>query len=443
MKLFLSIAIFASGCVFSLCAADGLSGGETTVFESGRSAFSRPLANITRDNRRSFVIGNSFFKRNWVAAPASAAARDGLGPFFHAHSCSGCHTLDGRGSPQGQGLLLRLSVGSKPHPTLGGQLGVRAIPGVEPEGEVEIVYEEISGEFVDGEPYSLRKPTYRFLSSSAYDRPDKALILGARVAPPVHGLGLLEAVPKADILALADPDDADDDGISGRANFVWNVGQQTKRLGRFGWKANQPSLRQQVASAFLNDIGITNPVFPDEALTESQIRALQQLPDGGRPEIEAQQFDHVVRYQQALAPPAQRNWDTLDFRRGAELFERANCTACHVPQLQTGRAANLDELANQTVRPFTDLLLHDMGEGLADGRPDFEATGSEWRTPPLWGIGLTKVVNGHTFFLHDGRARNLTEAILWHGGEAKKSRDVFVEMNTDERAALLFFLESI
>ncbi|MEM8953562.1 MAG: di-heme oxidoredictase family protein [Verrucomicrobiota bacterium] len=436
--------------------SEELSGGDTTVFQNGRNAFGLPIANISRENRRAHVVGNSFFNKNWVLAPASTEARDGLGPLFHARSCSSCHTHDGRGRPPEPdelmtSLLIRLSVPGKtshggpiPDPTYGDQLGVRAVPGADPEGNVEISYKEVPGHFSDGSPYTLRKPILNLVPSGAYPAPKEDVLLSARVAPPVHGLGLLEAVPEKTILSFADPNDSkSSDGISGRPNWVWNKDTQKEELGRFGWKANQPNLRQQTADAFLGDIGITSPVNPRENFTATQAASLDGLPNGGTPEIDDHLLNRVVTYQQTLAPPARRNWTDPSVRHGKQIFHEAGCAKCHIPEMETGDFHPVSELNNQTIRPYTDLLLHDMGEGLADHRPDFQASGTEWRTPPLWGIGLTEVVNGHTFFLHDGRARNLTEAILWHGGEAEVSREHFRNLPKQERDDLINFLNSL
>lgn len=436
-----------------LRADESLSGGETTVFQDGQNAFSLPLANISRENRRAHVIGNSFFNKNWVIAPASTTARDGLGPLFNARSCSECHLRDGRGAPPVNGdplvgLLFRLSLpgrgdnaGPIPLPSLGTQLGVRAIPGVEPEGDVEISYEEIKGRFADGSTYSLRKPTYRIVSGPPL--PEQTLV-SPRVASPLHGLGLLEAIPEAAILEAVDPEDRNGDGISGRANRVWNPERQRTEMGRFGWKANQPDLRSQTAAAFHGDIGITSSIHPEQPLTETQRTALTGIYFDPEPELDDKTLDRVVVYLQTLAPPARRNLDDPAVVRGKELFVQANCSGCHTPEWETApEFPRIPELAGQTIRPYTDLLLHDMGPGLADGRPDFEADGSEWRTPPLWGIGLTKAVNGHTFFLHDGRARNLEEAILWHGGEAGAAKEFYRSLPEEDREAMVAFLNSL
>lgn len=434
-----------------------LSGGSTTVFQDGQNAFAIPLANLSRENRRAHVVGNSFFNKNWVVAPASPTARDGLGPLFHTRSCSGCHLRDGRGAPPAKGelptaLLFRLSIpGASAHgaplpdPIFGAQLATQAIPGVEPEGTVSIEYDSIEGSYADGTKYTLEKPIYTLVPSPAYAAPHPDILLGPRIASPLHGLGLLEAVPEATILSHADPDDKDRDGISGRPNHIWNPETQTTELGRFGWKANQPDIRQQTAAAFLSDIGITSSIHPKDDLTASQVAALPpETVLSSAPELEDRILDRVVRYSQTLAPPARRNWKDATVQKGRDLFHAIGCIACHLPELKTAPDySDLPEVAGQIIRPYTDLLLHDMGPDLDDDRPDFEATGSEWRTPPLWGIGLTQAVNGHTRFLHDGRARNLEEAILWHGGEADAAKTHYLNLSSADREALLTFLNSL
>ena len=428
-------------------------GGDTTAFTATRNAFGLPARNLEAAERRTFAVGNSFFRQNWVTAPASTEARDGLGPTFNAMSCSACHHLDGRGRPpagpeDGQpGLLLRLSVpgrdahgGPLPEPVYGGQLQDRAILGVPVEGEFIIVYREVPGTFADGESYSLRHPEYR-IRNLAFGAMEPGVMQSPRVAPAIIGMGLLEAIPAADIIAAADPDDADADGISGRVNMVWDVRAGAPALGRFGWKANQPTVEQQTAGAFLGDLGITSPLFPAENCPAAQ-GDCRSAPSGGAPEIGAERLGKVTRYTQTLAVPAMRGVDDPQVRQGARLFAAAGCALCHTPRHVTG-TSDIAALRGQVIYPYTDLLLHDMGAELADGRPDFGAGGREWRTPPLWGIGLVATVNGHTMFLHDGRARNLTEAILWHGGEGAASRDAFKGLTKGERAALIRFLESL
>lgn len=448
------------GCLAWGCAPPGpepgeeLSGGDTTVTETTRNAFSRTARNMPKEFIGDFFVGNSFFNSSWVIAPSSTAKRDGLGPVYNARSCSACHFKDGRGRPpldandQMLSMLIRLSIpgkgphgGPKPEPNYGGQFNPLSIPDVPAEGTAKVTYTESKGTFDDGTPYSLRKPTYTF-HDLAYGKMHPDVMISPRVAPAVFGLGLLEAIKEADIKALADPDDADGDGISGRPNLVWDVKARAMRMGRFGWKANQPSLEQQNAGAFLGDIGITSPLFQDQNCTQAQAKC-REAKHGGAPEVPQEKIDQVTLYTKALAPPARRDWDNPVVLRGKQLFMQSSCHKCHTPKFTTGEDKRFPFLSGQVIRPYTDLLLHDMGPELADGRPDFASTGQEWRTPPLWGIGLVKTVNRHTFFLHDGRARNLTEAILWHGGEADASKKAFLAMNKEDRDALIKFLESL
>ncbi len=442
-------------------ADEALSGGDTTVFITGANAFATKLRNISTQHRREFSVGNSFFNTNWVIAPASPDARDGLGPFFHTRSCSACHTLDGRGAPPGlepagsepsPALLFRLSLpGAGEHgaplpvPAYGLQLQPKALPGLEPEGRIVTTWTEKPGQYPDGTAYSLLAPSYA-PADWKYGPPPADLLLSPRIAMAIHGGGLLEAIPEADLAAAADPDDANHDGISGRLNQVWDREKGAVRPGRFGWKANEPGLLQQTADAFNGDMGLTSRLAPLENVTEAQRPAAARFPSGGQdggPEVSDLVLDRVVTYLRTLAPPARRNVADPEVVRGRALFDQVQCAACHRPEWKTGDVPDLTELANQTIRPWTDLLLHDMGEALADHRPDFLATGTEWRTPPLWGLGLQKVVNGHTRLLHDGRARNVEESILWHGGEAQNSTDLFKKLPAADRAALLRFLDSL
>lgn len=423
-------------------------GGQATVFDVTPDAFSRPAPGLDDDQELLFFVGNSFFEQNWVTAPASAAARDGLGPFFNSRSCAGCHFKDGRAAPHGPGLLMRLSRPGRdlygrplPDSRYGHQLQDRAVAGVRPEARARIRYRKIEGAFADGTPYALFEPQYA-LEAPAYGAPHPELQLSPRIASQMIGLGLLEAVPEADLLARADPNDADGDGVSGRPNYVWDAFNGRRALGRFGWKANQPHLLQQVAAAFSGDMGITSALFPAEECTAAQVECRTQ-PTGGAPEIASDDLHKVVLYASALAVPARRDWDDPQVLAGKRLFRTLGCAACHVPVQQTGVHPTIPALSHQRIRPYTDLLLHDMGEGLADGRPDFEASGREWRTPPLWGIGLFETVNGHTRYLHDGRARNLLEAVLWHGGEAERAKERVLRLAAGERRALLAFLKSL
>ncbi|MEL6178512.1 MAG: di-heme oxidoredictase family protein [Myxococcota bacterium] len=428
-------------------------GGEgTNKLLLGSNAFISPASNLDAENKSFFFTGNSYFNQSWVIAPASTASRDGLGPLFNARSCSGCHFKDGRGRPaQGteeshSGLLLRISIGQGEHgapladPVYGLQIQDDAVPGVDPEAKLEITYVEEPGTYADGEAYTLRRPLYT-LTSTAYGDLATELAASPRVAPVMVGLGLLEAIPETRLMELADPEDSNNDGISGRLNTVWDTEAQALRVGRFGWKAEQPSLRQQTAGAFLGDMGITTEMFPDRNCTAAQSDCMQAT-DGGTPEISARLLDRVVLYVQALAVPVRRAWSTAEVLQGKALFNEAGCTACHVPSYQTGDHEIL-ALADQKIWPYTDLLLHDMGDDLTDDRPVYDASGREWRTPPLWGLGLIEEVNRHNLLLHDGRARGVAEAILWHGGEAEQAREAFRTMTRDDRDALVRFVRSL
>ena len=402
--------------------------------------------NLTDAERRDFVVGNSFFTQNWVTAPSSTEARDGLGPLLNGQACASCHVRDGRGTPEeGEpGLLFRLSVpgesGPVPEPVYGDQLQDRSILGVPAEGRVVRLYVEEPGVFDDRETYSLRRPMYEF-DDLAYGPISVEVQVSPRMAPAVFGAGLLEAIPEEDVVSASDPDDTDGDGISGRPNWIKDPTTGETTLGRFGWKANVPSVERQVAGAFIGDIGITSRIFPDQNCTETQ-RACSAAPNGGEPEIPDDRMEKVVFYNQTLAVPARRDLDTSDVTAGAGLFSDIGCAGCHQPRQETGDAG-ITALANQVIFPFTDLLLHDMGPGLADDRTDGDASGTEWRTAPLWGIGLTEVVSGHTFFLHDGRARSLEEAILWHGGEAESATTGFRALSAQQRSQLIGFLGSL
>lgn len=430
-----------------------LLGGQTTIFNTTPNAFGQPAPGLERMDELHFFVGNSFFNQNWVAAPSSTEARDGLGPFFNSRSCAGCHFKDGRGrAPEFDGenptgFLIRLSIPEqddhgayRPDPVYGGQFQDQSIFG-QGEGDLFVSYVEIPGTFPDGTPYSLRQPVYHF-ENLAYGDMHPDVMISPRVANQMIGLGLLEAIPDATLLALADPADADGDGISGRVNIVWDYTAASTAIGRFGWKANQPTLLQQVAGAFSGDMGITTFVFPALNCPTGDAACLSAQ-NGGQPEIDDDDLLKVVLYSSVLAVPAQRNADDPTVMRGQRLFDEVGCTACHMDTLETGIHPRFDILSNQTIHPYTDLLLHDMGDGLADNRPDYEASGSEWRTPPLWGIGLIATVNGHTYYLHDGRAHSLLEAILWHGGEAEAVRQAFMELSAADREAILAFLESL
>ena len=430
-------------------------GGDTTRTHVSQNSFSLPSPLLSNLERRQFEVGDSFFTQNWVTAPASTKARDGLGPTFVAQACSSCHTRGGRGVPPAPleetaklGLVLLLSVpgadpttGSPaPIPNYGQKLQDRSIIGVPAEGRVQVSYEMITGKYGDGTVYELRVPTFEAVALEHGPFPDGAMV-GPRLAPQVIGLGLLEAIEAESILAAADPDDADGDGISGRANMVADARSDSLVLGRFGWKANVPTLEQQVALAFLTDIGVSSDLHPEENCPGVQ-KECAAAPNGGSPELTTSRLEAVTFYMKVLSVPARRNVDDPDVQAGERLFTEFGCASCHTVTQRTGDS-DIETLAHQVFHPFTDLLLHDMGEGLADNRPHFTASGSEWRTPPLWGIGLLDEVSKGSMLLHDGRARNVSEAILWHGGEGEASKEAFRLADAEERAQILKFLDSL
>lgn len=444
-------SVLASTLVIAL-ADYRLPGGETTVFDASREAFTQPADNLDPREFARFFSGDTLFNTNWVSASSVVDGRDGLGPLFNTRSCSSCHFKDGRGEPPSlgkisDGFLVRLSLpgkdlegGPKPHPIYGNQISVRALPKAKPEARVSIEYEHVNGSYPDGTSYSLLKPIIK-IDNWGYGEPGN-LLKSARVASAVYGLGLLDAIADESILALADPEDRDNDGISGRANRVWSPSKQTHSIGKYGWKANKATLLDQAAGAFQGDIGITSPLFPEENHSLQQLDSVL-YPSGGNPEIENRDLEDVVFYLKTLAPPSSRFTNQESYQSGKELFEMAKCSSCHTPRFQTREDYSIQALAGQLIYPYTDLLLHDMGDGLADNRPDFEANGREWRTPPLWGIGLIPTVNRHSRLLHDGRARNIEEAILWHGGEAESSKQAFMKLAREQRRELLKFVRSL
>ena len=430
-------------------------GGETTEdLLLGSNAFIPPAENISTEHEMMFFSGNSFFNQAWVQAPASTKNRDGLGPLFNARSCSACHFKDGRGEPPTEinpdaiGLLLRLSVpgedehgGPMHHATYGNQLQPLSLPDVLPEADFRIVNTEVQGTYADGSTYTLHKPSY-VIENYNYGEPGDDLMVSPRIAPQMIGLGLLEAIPEERLLELADPDDTDNDGISGKVQRVWSPEAQQHLVGRFGWKGDAPTVRQQVAGAFLGDMGITSPVNRSGECNPTQMSCLEHQTTEEM-EIDPGNFDRVVVYSSLLAVPVRKPKNIEQIQQGKELFSQANCAACHTPSHITGNTTDLKETHDQLIWPYTDLLLHDMGEELADHRPVFEASGREWKTPPLWGTGRIKQVNKHQRLLHDGRADGVEEAILWHGGEAAASRDAFKSMTKEERDALVAFVDSL
>ncbi len=439
------------------------SAGPFTTQRSDAQAYMQPAPALSERQREIFFRGDAHFNRPWVIFGLSGGDW-GLGPTFVVDRCGACHSNGGRGAPpaardeQLHSMLVRVSVpgetangAPKPHPHYGDQLQNRALQSqtietldtygpVPAEAELYLDWEEHSVAFADGETARLRKPKLR-IDKLAFGALGAETMLSLRNAPPIFGLGLLEAVPEQTLFELAKRQRMR--GFNGRPNYVWDETNQRRTLGRFGWKANQPSVRQQIAAAAWGDMGVTSNLFPRQNCTDVQMLCRREVP-GNDPELTDGQWDELELWTLGLAVPQRRNWDDAQVQRGARLFETAQCAHCHVPTLTTADMySRMPQLSRQTFHAYTDLLLHDMGEGLADGRPDFEAGVRDWRTAPLWGLGLSEIVNGHGALLHDGRARNVVEAILWHGGEAQGAREAFRRMRKDERDALIRFLRAI
>jgi CxxC motif-containing protein (DUF1111 family) len=443
-----------------------LSAGDLTHFHSKEKAFEQEAPNLSWGLSAAFDRGDGIFERPYAPAerPGFSYNADGLGPIFNNTSCESCHVGDGRAKPpEGpdemlNGGFIRVSVpGIGPYGKplspkgYGHQIGDRSIDGVQPEAKARINWLETSGQFPDGTEYSLRRPEF-LLTELAYGAMPADAVFELRMAPPVHGLGLLEAIPEETLLAWSDPEDKNGDGISGRPNYVWDLERGGKIMGRFSWKANAFDIRQQSADAAFNDMGVNNPLFLyryDDHSTRHKSRQncepeqtnCLKSTDSLDFELSPGQLVDVTTYLQLLGVVYRRNMDDPQVQKGEKSFHELGCENCHKSLVMTGEH-EISRLENQLIRPYTDLLLHDMGKGLS-GRRDFEATEQEWRTAPLWGIGVTETVNGHTNFLHDGRARNVEEAILWHGGEAETAKQNYMQLTATDRKLLINFINNL
>lgn len=447
-----------------------LSAGDATSIDPvDRNAFAHVSANLPQEDEMRFHLGRALFRKLWVAAPSSTQASDGLGPLFNARSCESCHVRDGRGrppdasgettsfvlrlarparTPAEQEALFRRSMLSFPDDTYGAQLQDRASPGLTAEGQPKVDYTEQEVFLADGTTVSLRKPSYR-IDGLSYGPLGPDTTLSPRIAQPMIGLGLIEAIDPSDIIAREDPEDLDGDGISGRAARVRELETGREALGRFGWKAQSATVRDQTATALATDIGISSSLAPRPQgdCTGAQADCLTR-PSGVQPRLGPDEasvtvLDLLTFYAQNLAVPARRKASFPQTLEGKAAFHAMGCSACHLPDYTTRKDAAISRLGEQHIWPYSDFLLHDMGEGLSDGQHVGDATGSEWRTPPLWGLGLAGTVNGNGVYLHDGRARSLEEAILWHGGEAAVARNAFFQASAADRQSLLTFLESL
>jgi CxxC motif-containing protein (DUF1111 family) len=414
-----------------------LLGGMTSVHaiesDEPREAFLQLAGNMAAQNGQRFVLGRRVVHTSFADGshdesslnPIWSEQAGKLGPLYINHSCNACHFQNGRAVPPEPGVPLEqyvIKLGDAqgaPLPDLGAVLqpGGGGEPGVSIARWIE----------QDG----LRRPEFEFEGMAPAH-------FSARVAPQLVGMGLLEAIPEHAIVALADPEDRDGDGISGRVRRVQDPVTGEMRLGRFGWKAGQATVKHQVAAALRSDMGVLTSVFQAPDCGEAQ-----QNCGAAQVELGDTELDQLTLYMALLGMRPQRDWDAPEVVQGREVFSTIGCASCHTPNFTTSEFAHHAELRSQEIQPFTDLLLHDMGEGLADTLIEGDATYTEWRTPPLWGIGLGAAVSGGESYLHDGRARTLSEAILWHGGEGERSKRAFAALPESEKQALLAFLKSL
>ena len=458
-------------------------GGDTGISITSSESYSKPSSNITASRKGSFFIGNAFFRQPWVIAPASTDSRDGLGALFNVAACQSCHVKDGRGhapmtaEDDADSLLIRLAMPATTdeqrqqlkdsliekvaHPMYGGQLQDRGIQGVPAEARIAVQWTDKPVTFADGHIETLRAPTFN-LTNPGYGAFDDELMVSPRIALPMIGLGLLEQIPDADIKKQATSNHKNNSDIKGKFNWVMDPQTGKTALGRFGWKAGQTKLITQNQSAFNEDMGLTSNIRPHESCTPLQTACLKATTGAdeqgnGKPAVEVS--DEVAKfvefYTRNLAVPHRRNADDKLVLAGKKRFYDMGCQSCHTPRYQLPKTDddNLEQ-HGQVIYPYTDLLLHDMGDDLADRtiagklppknlQVEFLANSYEWRTPALWGIGLAQTVDPQATFLHDGRARTLMEAVLWHGGEAKKQQQKVLMLDKQGRTELSAFLQSL
>jgi len=505
-------------------------GGETTdiEFKSSTHAFSQPAANLKGELFDFHLEGDANFEINPEGvgpvfndtncnACHQRDGRDSLPVLEHLPEFNNFILKDKNGWYKlgNEGTFLRISIendninsapkseancwgGPKPVPNFSDQLFHRGVPGAREgatnigsgQADVWMKYGHKRVKYPDGTEIELSYPILAV--DNPYDAPDNAneynpikvennatsrlfradVKMGIRIGMPMIGLGLLNAIPEADILALADKNDKNNDGISGKPNWVCDKEKYDKckeegncdsekpiSLGRFGWKANTPTVSHQGLGAMRGDMGVTNPLFKHESINGTDLMNTYKLKDStfttfedtGVTDVDEDIAKSIVFYSETLSVPPRRNINDANVKQGGMLFEELGCVKCHTPSFTTGSkytsfsvdGKEIKELENQKIYPFTDMLLHDMGEDLADGRKDFDATGNEWKTRPLWGIGATQIINPGAGFLHDGRAKTLEEAILWHDGEAKDIKNKFMNLSQKKRTQVIKFLESL
>jgi CxxC motif-containing protein (DUF1111 family) len=418
-----------------------------TTRDRSKNGLSHVVANLDEGASDRFALGRSFFHVPWVQAPAATTARDGLGPLFNANSCASCHPNNGGGDAlPDSGHLPRSTIvklaqpavnrGSLPHngfipdPVYGQQLSINGNSRVPFEGQVEVTLKPLVRHFSDGSAITLARPEIR-VSSLNYGPLSESTRLLVLRAPSLVGLGLIERIPDAQILQYQDERDTDADGISGRVNRVWSMQHQDYRLGRYGWKANTSSVREQVSNALINDMSLTSPWYPEDNCGEQQQACLEAY-RSPEPDVPMTRLQAINDYLLQLRAPVVATDDKEQERR---LFESTGCLSCHRVGYRTNNGV--------VVNPYSDFLLHDMGPELSAGSGVFKASAQEWRTPPLWGLGLAKLLNPDAGYLHDGRARTLQQAIMWHDGEAAASQREFAALDRNERDVLIKFLRSL
>jgi len=407
-----------------------------------------PISSLNNDEIDTFVLGKSFFRTPWVEAPSATTARDGLGPLFSANTCMSCHPGNGKGSVYNskghisRSLVTRLSIshqeidtkaGFTPEPTYGSQLSINAIHSVPYEGKPSRNYIDKTAVLNENKKIILHRPIYG-ITDLQYGALSKDVVISQRVAPALVGLGLLEQISDKQLLANEDIDDKNRDGISGKANRVYSLETYKIEIGRYNWKANASKVKHQVAGAMINDMGLTSPLYPHESCTNSQKECLASSKGRDPLDVTMKRLDAVTFYLKNLKVP--QNRQNKHYKNGLQIFKQLSCASCHIPTFI------LD--GGERIHPFSDLLLHDMGEDLADGRVEFQATGAEFRTPPLWGISVyKKILKDRVNFLHDGRAKTVEEAILWHSGEAEQSKNNFLHLLPKQQKMLIDFLEKL
>ncbi|MBP7769756.1 MAG: thiol oxidoreductase [Aliarcobacter sp.] len=413
----------------------------------------KPVSSLNDEQYDKFILGRSFFAVPWVESPSATTARDGLGPLFNANTCLSCHPKNGRGTLfsndlPSRSLVARLSIGANktlihkellakkgfiPEPTYGNQLSINGIFAVNFEGKIKIDFKEILVDFTDGEKQILLKPNYS-LENLNYGALHKDTNISYRIASSLNAIGLIELISNEDILANEDINDLDGDGIKGQANYVYSNITKKEELGKYTWKASVAFLKEQIAGAASNDMGLTTTIFPDENCTQAQEKCLNAPKARDAIDLPDERLDAVTYYLKNIKAYSAK--ETKEYKEGLKLFDSISCSKCHISSFNTKEGFKIS--------PFSDFLLHDMGEELADGRVEFKASSTQWRTAPLWGLALHEKINKEKpRLLHDGRARDFQEAILWHGGEAQKSKENFMNLPKEKREKLIKFLEEL